>query len=122
MEMISGIFRSKSFIFFLNFFIEVSHFFENLRTLFVIQNSVLEFAFETQVQIVLLETILALTNFIKDIIKNFTQDFTKDFTKNFAKNFTKDFKTDLTKHFTKEFNEDLSRAQRATNWRASTRC
>ena len=48
--------------------------------LFAIENWVLKFAFETHVHSVLLEMILALTNFIKDLIKNFTQGFPKGFT------------------------------------------
>ena len=57
-----------------------SFFWKSKKTFFAIKNWVLKFAFEKNVHGVVLEIILALTNFIKDLMKNFTQGFTKVFT------------------------------------------
>ena len=66
------IFGSKSCLFSFHFLLSSAFFLKISKTLFAIQNCVLKFAFETHVHSVLLEIILALTNFIKDLIKLFT--------------------------------------------------
>ena len=50
-------------VFFFLFLIEFSHFFFNSRNVICRSKSILKFAFETQVHILLLEIILTLTNF-----------------------------------------------------------